>query len=99
MFMIPIPPTSKLIAATAPSSSVITRIVPASVSEICLVSNTLKLSLSPSLMLRRSRRRALSASVTLAIEAHDGTVRARNRDGGGLLVEISLPLAIRRAGR
>jgi two-component system OmpR family sensor kinase len=34
-----------------------------------------------------------------AVEAHDGTVRARNRDGGGLLVEISLPLAIRRAGR
>jgi two-component system OmpR family sensor kinase len=34
-----------------------------------------------------------------AVEAHGGTVRARNRDGGGLLVEIALPLATRRPGR
>ena len=34
-----------------------------------------------------------------AVEAHGGTVRARNRDGGGLSVEISLPLADRRASR
>ena len=36
MFMMPMPPTSRLTAATAPSSVVITLVVPDSVSAICL---------------------------------------------------------------
>jgi len=57
------PPTSRLTAATAPSSVVITLVVPDSVSAICLVSSTLKLSSSAAASLRRSR----SSSVRLFI--------------------------------
>ena len=46
MFMMPMPPTSRLTAATAPSSVVITLVVPDRVSASCLVSSTLKLSSS-----------------------------------------------------
>ena len=38
MFMMPMPPTSRLTAATAPSSAVITRVVPDSASAIWRVS-------------------------------------------------------------
>jgi hypothetical protein len=55
MFMMPMPPTSRLTAATAPSSMVITLVVPDRVSASCLVSSTLKLSSSVSASLRRSR--------------------------------------------
>ena len=43
MFMMPMPPTTRLTAATAPSSIVITCVVPDIVSAICRVSSTLKL--------------------------------------------------------
>ena len=53
--MMPMPPTSRLTAATAPSSVVRTSVVPDSVSASCWVSKMLKLSSSPSASLRRSR--------------------------------------------
>ena len=69
MFMMPMPPTSRLTAATAPSSVVITCVVPDSVSASCWVSRMLKLSSSPSASLRRSRsswrRLALSRVLSL----------------------------------
>ena len=58
MFMMPIPPTNRLTAATAPSRVVITLVVPAMVSASCLVSSTLKLSSSMGASLRRSRSRS-----------------------------------------
>ena len=42
MFMMPIPPTTRLIAATAATMRVSSVVVPVSVSEICLVSKMLK---------------------------------------------------------
>ncbi len=74
MFMMPMPPTSRLTAATAPSSIVITLVVPDTASAICLVSSTLKLSSSSGASLRRSRRSCVrlaftrSASVPSAID-------------------------------
>ena len=55
MFMMPMPPTSRLTAATAPSRLVSTPMVLLSVSASCWVSKMLKLSSSPSASLRRSR--------------------------------------------
>ena len=72
--MMPIPPTSKLTAATAPSKVVITLVVPAMVSASCLVSSTLKLSSSIGASLRSSRSRSRkllftrSGSLSSAIE-------------------------------
>jgi two-component system OmpR family sensor kinase len=34
-----------------------------------------------------------------AIEAHGGSVRARNRDGGGLVVEMRVPMHTDRSAR
>ncbi len=65
MFMMPMPPTSKLTAATAPKSVVITLVAPAMVSASCLVSSTLKLSSSPGASLRSSR----SSSVQTGLDA------------------------------
>ena len=57
MFMMPMPPTIRLTAATAPITAVRIRVVPCSVSEICLVSKMLKLSSAARLRWRRSRSR------------------------------------------
>ncbi len=59
MFMMPMPPTSRLTAATAPSSVVSSCVVPVMVRAISRVSSTLKLSSTPSPMRRRSRIRLL----------------------------------------
>ena len=64
MFITPMPPTSRLTAATAPSSMVITRVVPAMVSASCLVSSTLKLSSSLMASLRASRSSCVSPFFT-----------------------------------
>ena len=68
MFMMPMPPTSRLTAATAPSRLVSTPIVLESVSASCWVSKMLKLSSSPAASLRRSRsswrRLALSGALS-----------------------------------
>ncbi len=62
--MMPMPPTSRLTAATAPSSVVITLVVPESVSASCLVSSTLKLSSSESDSLRSSRSSCVRLAFT-----------------------------------
>jgi hypothetical protein len=69
MFMMPMPPTSRLTAATAPSRSVSTPMVLDSVSASCWVSKMLKLSSSSSASLRRSRSscRRLAFSGTLSL--------------------------------
>jgi hypothetical protein len=69
MFMIPMPPTSRLTAATAPSSVVITRVVPASASAIWRVSITLKLSSSFGPSLRRSRMSEVICAFAASTEA------------------------------
>ena len=58
------PPTSRLTAATAPSSVVMTLVVPDMVSASCLVSSTLKLSSSVSASLRRSRSNWVRLALT-----------------------------------
>ncbi len=55
IFMMPMPPTSRLTAATAPSSMVNTLVVPVMASAICRVSRMEKLSSSLATILRRSR--------------------------------------------
>ena len=69
MFMMPMPPTSRLTAATAPSSVVSTSVVLDSVSASCWVSKILKLSSSLSASWRRSRRssRRLAFSGALSL--------------------------------
>ena len=69
MFMMPMPPTSRLTAATAPSSEVISAVVPDRVWAIWAVSSTLKLLSVPSASLRRSRSRAVSLAVMRALSA------------------------------
>ena len=64
MFMMPIPPTSKLTAATALSSSVMMRDVPDMVSANWPVSKILKLSSSISDKFRRSRMMAVMSALT-----------------------------------
>ncbi len=73
MFMMPMPPTSRLTAATAPSSMVRMRVVPVRVSAIWRVSMTRKLSSSFSAMLRRSRMSSTSCSLAASMEAPSRT--------------------------
>ena len=68
MFMMPMPPTSRLTPATAESSPVITPVTLVSMEEISLVSITEKLSSSPTLILRRSRSSNSIAALTLSVE-------------------------------
>ena len=55
MFMMPIPPTRRLTAATAPRSIVSSLVLPVMACVISRVSSTLKLSSSDGPMCRRSR--------------------------------------------
>jgi hypothetical protein len=64
MFMMPIPPTSSDIAATAATMRVSRVVVPVSASEICLVSKMLKSSALPPVILRRSRSRSVIEACT-----------------------------------
>ena len=73
MFMMPIPPTSRLTAATAASSIVRIFVVLVSVWLICLVSITRKSSSSLSSMLRRSRISSVICSLTASIDAPSAT--------------------------
>ena len=68
MFMIPIPPTTRLIPATAATMPVSNVVVPVSVSEICLVSKMLKSSSLPAVIVRRSRSRSVIDACTVAVE-------------------------------
>lgn len=67
MFMMPMPPTRRLTAATAPSSPVSIVVVAVCASAICLRSRTEKSSSSPRPMLRRSRIRRSMSAWTLAV--------------------------------
>jgi hypothetical protein len=64
MFIMPMPPTTRLIAATAATIRVSIVVVLVSVSLICLVSKMLKSSSLPPVMLRRSRSRSVSEACT-----------------------------------
>ena len=68
MFMIPIPPTTRLIPATAATMRVSSVVVPVSVSRICAVSKMLKLSSPPGAIRRRSRRRSPICDWTTCVE-------------------------------
>ena len=77
MFMMPMPPTSRLTAATAPSSEVISWVVPDRVSASCRVSRTLKLSSSAGPSLRRSRSSWRRPDCTLAVSTPSCTETSR----------------------
>jgi len=62
MFMMPMPPTSRLTAATALSKPVSTRVVPESIVEISLRSMTLKLS---SWLVDKCRRTRIKAPISI----------------------------------
>ena len=67
MFMMPMPPTSRLTPATAPNSDVITLVLELMTSASCCESKTLKLSSSLAVMLRRSRIREATSATMLAL--------------------------------
>ena len=69
MFMMPMPPTSRLTAATAPSSAVSTWVVPDIVAAISLVSSTLKSSILSSVIRRRSRISSSMRALMSLVEA------------------------------
>ena len=88
MFMMPMPPTSRLTAATAPSRPVSSVVVPVIAWVICVMSLTLKSFSRPSAILRRSRSRRSTSLCTLAVETPS---RADI-----MIVEISVVPPIRR---
>ncbi len=67
MFMMPIPPTIRLIPATAVTIWVSKVVVPVSVALICAVSKMLKSSCLAPVMLRRSRSRSVIEDWTCAL--------------------------------
>ena len=67
MFMMPMPPTSRLTAATAPRRPVSTVVAPAAACTICRMSRTVKSSSSPREMLRRSRNKRSMSACTFAV--------------------------------
>ncbi len=67
MFMIPIPPTTRLIAATAVTIWVSSVVMPVSVALIWAVSKMLKSSSLPPVILRRSRSRSVIEAWTWAL--------------------------------
>ena len=67
MFMMPMPPTSRLTPATAASRPVSTPVTPVSTLAICAMSKTLKSSRSPSAIWRRSRNSSSMPVVTSAV--------------------------------
>ncbi|MBL7154598.1 MAG: hypothetical protein ISS79_12860 [Phycisphaerae bacterium] len=73
MFIMPIPPTSRLTAATALSKAVKTRVVPVSMLAISFISITWKSSSSFEDMCRRSRIRASISSWTFSVDASSPT--------------------------
>ncbi|MNT46204.1 hypothetical protein D3C72_1828330 [compost metagenome] len=68
MFMMPMPPTRRLTAATAPRSPVSSVVVPVMAEAICVMSLTVKSSSRPMPMRRRSRSRFCRSLCTLAVE-------------------------------
>ena len=79
MFMMPIPPTTRLIAATTATMEVSSVVVPVSVSEICLVSKMLKSSSLPWPMPRRSRSRSVIEACTALVEKRWSTPTSISR--------------------
>jgi len=69
--MMPMPPTSRLTAATAPSSAVSTRVVPVSVLTISFMSRTWKSSSSPTEMRLRSRKSCSTSFCTFSVGTPD----------------------------
>ena len=68
MFMMPMPPTTRLIAATAATIRVSRVVVPVSVSEICLVSKMLKSSSFAPPIRRLSRSKLVMEPCTWLVE-------------------------------
>ena len=68
MFIMPMPPTSKLTAATAPSSIVNTRVVPLNILAISFRSITEKSSSSLADIWRRSRSNSVTACSTFWVD-------------------------------
>ena len=75
MFMMPMPPTSRLTDATAPSKAVSTCVVPASMLAISRISRTEKLSVSVLEMWRRSRSRRSTSALACSMERPSCTER------------------------
>ena len=88
MFMMPMPPTSRLTAATAPSNIVIICVVPESIEAISFMSITLKLS---SWFAERCRRLRISRPMSLFTRS----VEAPSFAETWIMLTSSLP-AIRR---
>ena len=89
MFMMPMPPTSRLTAATAPSRPVSIAVVPAVACTICFMSRTEKSSSLPGAMLRRSRSsRSMSACTLRGLDA----VLGRDHDAADVGVAGDAPL-------
>jgi hypothetical protein len=91
MFMMPMPPTRRLIAATAPSRLVSSVVVPVMAAAIWVMSLTLKSSSRPGMILRRSRSRFSVSDWTFEV---DDAVAGRQEDhrdvGVGLAADAAL---------